>query len=67
MVTADIANSYNRDVFALPGRTTDLQSQGCNNLIKSQQANMITSMVFNALKNRNQVFILVDLFNKDTN
>ena len=43
LVTADIANSYNRDVFALPGRATDLQSQGCNNLIKSQQANVITS------------------------
>ena len=43
LVTADIANSYNRDVFALPGRSTDLQSQGCNNLIKSQLANMITS------------------------
>lgn len=43
LVTADIANSYNRDVFALPGRATDLQSQGCNNLIKSQQANLITN------------------------
>ncbi len=43
LVTADIANSYNREVFALPGRTTDSQSQGCNNLIKTQQAHMITS------------------------
>ena len=43
LVTANLANEYNRDVFALPGRATDLQSKGCNNLIKSQQANMITS------------------------
>ncbi len=43
LVTADIANSYNRDVFALPGRATDSQSQGCNNLIKTQQAHLITS------------------------
>jgi DNA processing protein len=43
LVTADIANSYNRDVFAVPGRTTDLQSMGCNNLIKYQKAHMITT------------------------
>jgi len=34
LVTADIANSYNREVFAVPGRSTDSQSVGCNNLIK---------------------------------
>ena len=43
LVTADIANSYNRDVFAVPGRTTDSQSTGCNNLIKHQRAHMITT------------------------
>ncbi|MEP1489098.1 MAG: DNA-processing protein DprA [Algibacter sp.] len=43
LVTADIANSYNRDVFAVPGRTTDLQSVGCNNLIKHQKAHMLTN------------------------
>ena len=43
LVTADIANSYSREVFALPGRVTDPQSQGCNNLIKTQQAHMISS------------------------
>jgi len=43
LVTADIANSYNRDVFAVPGRTTDLQSVGCNNLIKYQKAQIITN------------------------
>lgn len=43
LVTADIANSYNRDVFAVPGRTTDSQSVGCNNLIKHQKAHMLTT------------------------
>ena len=43
LVTADIANSYNRDVFAVPGRTNDLQSIGCNNLIKHQKAHMLTT------------------------
>jgi DNA processing protein len=43
LVTADIANSYNRDVFAVPGRTTDSQSVGCNDLIKHQKAHMLST------------------------
>ncbi|MGY5355457.1 DNA-processing protein DprA [Wenyingzhuangia sp. IMCC45467] len=43
LVTADIANSYNKDVFALPGRTTDVYSKGCNELIKNHKAALITS------------------------
>lgn len=43
LVTADIAHSYNRDVFAVPGRTEDKYSTGCNNLIKQQKAHMLTS------------------------
>ena len=43
LVTADIANSYNRDVFAVPGRPTDMQSVGCNNLIKSNQAHLLSN------------------------
>jgi DNA processing protein len=38
LVTADIANSYNRDVFAVPGRPDDQWSAGCNNLIKNNKA-----------------------------
>lgn len=41
LVTADIANSYNRDVFAFPGRSTDLYSRGCNKLIKLNEAILI--------------------------
>lgn len=43
LVTADIANSYDRDVFAVPGRVIDSQSVGCNNLIKTQQAHVLTN------------------------
>jgi DNA processing protein len=43
LVTADIANSYSRDVFAVPGRSFDKFSKGCNNLIKQHKAAMLTS------------------------
>ncbi|MBU2995929.1 DNA-processing protein DprA [Cellulophaga baltica] len=43
LVTADIAHSYNRDVFAVPGRAGDKYSAGCNTLIKQQKAQMLTS------------------------
>ncbi len=43
LITADIANSYNRDVFAVPGRITDAYSRGCNQLIKINKAAALTS------------------------
>jgi len=44
LITADIANSYNRDVFAIPGRITDAFSRGCNQLIKTNRAAVLTSV-----------------------
>ena len=41
LITADIAGSYNRDVFAFPGRTGDEKSRGCNAMIKFNKAGMI--------------------------
>ncbi|HEY9123283.1 MAG TPA: DNA-processing protein DprA [Bacteroidales bacterium] len=43
LATAEFANSYNRDVFALPGRIDDNHSQGCNMLIKQNKAALIES------------------------
>lgn len=43
LITADIANGYNRDVFAFPGRIDDVCSEGCNNFIKQNKAALIQS------------------------
>ncbi|MCQ2144009.1 MAG: DNA-protecting protein DprA [Bacteroidales bacterium] len=42
MVTADLAFSYGREVYALPGRIDDLKSQGCNHLISVKVAEAIS-------------------------
>jgi DNA processing protein len=42
MITAKMADGYNRDVFAVPGRTTDKVSLGCNYLIKYNKAILLT-------------------------
>lgn len=41
LITAEIASSYNRDVFAFPGRAGDVYSKGCNQLIRNSGANLI--------------------------
>lgn len=43
MSTANDAFSYNREVLALPGRSTDMQSEGCNHIIRCQKAQLVTS------------------------
>lgn len=44
LITAGLANGYNRDVFALPGKLSDSQSEGCNWLIKTNKAALIQSV-----------------------
>ncbi|MBC2838275.1 DNA-processing protein DprA [Robiginitalea sp. SC105] len=41
LVTAGLAFGYNREVFAFPGRVTDMQSRGCHQLIRQQKAQLI--------------------------
>lgn len=42
LITAEIANSYNRDVFAFPGKVGDTYSEGCNFLIRNNKAALLT-------------------------
>ena len=42
LITAEIANGYNRDVFAFPGRVGDDLSEGCNFLIRNNKAALLT-------------------------
>jgi DNA processing protein len=44
LITAEIGNSYNKDVFAYPGNIGQSFSEGCNNLIKANKAHLITSV-----------------------
>ena len=43
LITCQISQSYNRDVFAFPGRIGDATSEGCNNLIRDNGATLLTS------------------------
>lgn len=43
MISAEIANGYFKNVFAVPGRPKDERSKGCNYLIKSNKASLIDS------------------------
>ena len=44
LITAEIANAYDREVFAFPGKIGDLYSEGCNKLIKENKANILTNV-----------------------
>ena len=44
LITAEIANSYNKDVFAVPGNIGQTYSEGCNKLIRTNKANLLTSV-----------------------
>lgn len=60
VITALLANDYGKDVFALPGRVSDAQSRGCNNLIQKNMASIVNSpndfiesMSWNTFTNKN--------------
>lgn len=68
LITADLANDYNREVFAFPGDISRQYSKGCNDLIKNNKAHLITSssdlfklMEWESLNNKNKT-IKRDLF-----
>ena len=44
LITAEIGNDYNKDVFAVPGNLNKEYSEGCNALIKSHKAHLIQSV-----------------------
>jgi DNA processing protein len=44
LITAEIANSYDREVLAFPGRVGDQHSEGCNNLIRKNKAALVQSV-----------------------
>ncbi len=44
LITAEIANTYNKDVFAVPGNLGNEFSSGCNNLIKINKAHLLNSV-----------------------
>jgi DNA processing protein len=43
LITAELGNNYNKDVFAIPGRVNDSKSEGCNYLIRNNKAALINS------------------------
>lgn len=71
LLTAEAANLYNRDVFAIPGRIGDPKSAGCNNLIRQNKAALIESAtdIINAMgwqRTSAQQHIQSTLFNELT-
>lgn len=69
LITAELAESYHRDCFAFPGRTTDPYSAGCNELIRNNRASLLLSaedfvnaMGWNCSKNSSPKTIQRELF-----
>ena len=43
LITARMASDYDRELFAFPGRPSDIASAGCNQLIRNQKAQLINN------------------------
>jgi len=43
LITANVGMSYNKAVFAVPGKIGDKASEGCNNLLKDTRSHIVTS------------------------
>jgi DNA processing protein len=72
-ITAEFANNYSKDVFALPGKLTDTMSEGCNHLIKTHKAHLYSTVEDIAYINRwdttptfKQMSLIIDLNPKET-
>ena len=68
IITAEYANNYNKDVFAIPGRLTDDFSAGCNHLIKTHKAHLLSSaddiayiMRWDKTEEPKQLSLMIDL------
>lgn len=69
LITAELAESYHRDCFAFPGRTTDIYSAGCNEIIRNNRASLLSSaedfvnaMGWNLTNNKTKDIIQRELF-----
>lgn len=71
LITAELAHSYNRDVMAVPGRTIDTSSIGCNSIIKYNKASLVENAqdverVMCWEKNNNQIELFPILSEKES-
>lgn len=44
IITTEYANEFSKDVFAVPGRINDPMSEGCNHLIKTHMAHLLSNI-----------------------
>lgn len=72
IITAELANDYNRDVFAFPGDINRLYSAGCNKLIQQEKAHLVTNgheflkfMNWNAAKSNTNQKVLFEHFDEN--
>jgi DNA processing protein len=71
LITAELANDYNKDVFAYPGNVGVRNSEGCNYLIATDKAHLITcgndllSKMGWGVTSSNQTYLPLELSNEE--